>query len=89
MATNRRSRTSCDPADYTTIERDLSESTSTDLPRGPLLPSIENSDPDSLFKWARSVNVAFDEWFDQLDQVLLDNEVVNNEVSEKLYLNSC
>ena len=85
MATNRRSRTSCDPADYTDIPRVLSDTVNSTIPRGPLLPSIENSDPDSLFKWARNVNIAFDEWFDLLDQVLIDNELVNNEVVNVCY----
>lgn len=66
---NRRSRTDC--TTYTDIARDLGNTNPN--PSKPILPSIENSDNNSLFKWARNINLSLDEWFDIIGSVLNDN----------------
>lgn len=68
MVTNRRSRTDCDT--YADIERDLGNTNPS--ASQPLIPSIEDPDNESLFKWARNLTMALDEWFDVVGSVIND-----------------
>ena len=45
-----------------------------DLPATPVLPLIENSDPDNLFTWARNMVMSLEDWFNLLSSAVHDGD---------------
>ena len=86
MAANRRIRGDCGEIG-TPIERDVNQPI--DLPQTPMLPLIENSEPDNLFTWARQMIMSLEDWFNLLSSAVHDGDEGIRDLYECYCINLC